>query len=99
MRERPSTSPVTTRRKGRREMLMVDFSAGSGITVKSIGGTSMRFRCFALLAAVLLSPAAWAQDYPTKPVQVIIAYAAGGGVDVMGRAFMEAMTPLLGQQF
>jgi tripartite-type tricarboxylate transporter receptor subunit TctC len=53
------------------------------------------------LAAVLavMATSATAQEYPSRPVQVIIAYAAGGGVDVMGRAFLEGVAPLLGQQF
>jgi tripartite-type tricarboxylate transporter receptor subunit TctC len=41
-----------------------------------------------------------AQDkYPVRPVQVIVSYPAGGGVDVMARNLANAMTPLLGQQF
>jgi tripartite-type tricarboxylate transporter receptor subunit TctC len=43
---------------------------------------------------------ALAQDkYPTRPVQVIVAYPPGGGVDVMARNLINAMTPLIGQQF
>ena len=41
-----------------------------------------------------------AQDkYPVRPVQVIVPYPAGGGVDVMARNLANAMMPLLGQQF
>ncbi len=41
-----------------------------------------------------------AQDrYPARPVQVIVSYPAGGGVDVMARNLVNAMMPLLGQQF
>lgn len=36
-------------------------------------------------------------DYPVRPVNNIIPYAAGGGTDVWNRKLMEAMTPYLGQ--
>ncbi len=43
-------------------------------------------------------PAA-AQPYPNRPVQVIVAYPAGGAVDVMGRAFMDSIGAIMGQQY
>lgn len=50
------------------------------------------------LLAILLINAAGASDYPARPVQVIVAYPAGGGVDVMARNLINAITPLVGQQ-
>ena len=38
-----------------------------------------------LLAAFLLSTAAFAQEFPTKPIKVIVPYAAGGGADLLAR--------------
>ena len=54
-------------------------------------------RIFALAAALLATPAA-AQDYPTRPVTLIVPFPAGGGVDVIGRIVAEKLTAALGQQ-
>lgn len=39
------------------------------------------------------------QPYPTKPVRVIVAFAAGGFADFMGRQISQRLTDRLGQQF
>ena len=44
----------------------------------------MRKVLFALIAA-LLSAAAFAQPYPSKPIRIIVAYPPGGGTDVLAR--------------
>jgi tripartite-type tricarboxylate transporter receptor subunit TctC len=54
-------------------------------------------RILALAAALLVAPAA-AQDYPTRPVTLIVPFPAGGGVDVIGRIVAEKLTAALGQQ-
>jgi tripartite-type tricarboxylate transporter receptor subunit TctC len=38
-----------------------------------------------------------AQDYPTKPVRMILPYAAGGGTDVLARFYTAGLTQRLGQ--
>ena len=40
---------------------------------------------------------AQAQDYPTKPIKIVVPFTAGGGVDGMGRALAEKLTAKLGQ--
>ncbi len=40
---------------------------------------------------------AQAQDYPNRPIKVIIGFAAGGPTDVVMRVVAQHMTPLLGQ--
>jgi tripartite-type tricarboxylate transporter receptor subunit TctC len=50
------------------------------------------------LALALLATAASAQDYPARPVTLIVPYAAGGGNDVMARIVAEKMSRALGQQ-
>jgi tripartite-type tricarboxylate transporter receptor subunit TctC len=53
------------------------------------------------LAAALTCGApqtAAAQDYPTRPITLIVPYPAGGGVDVMGRLVGQKLSMALGQQ-
>jgi tripartite-type tricarboxylate transporter receptor subunit TctC len=42
--------------------------------------------------------AAAAQDYPARPITLVVPYAAGGGNDVMARIVAEKMSKSLGQQ-
>jgi tripartite-type tricarboxylate transporter receptor subunit TctC len=58
---------------------------------------SMRRIGFAL-ALALLATSASAQDYPARPITLIVPYAAGGGNDVMARIVAERMSRTLGQQ-
>jgi tripartite-type tricarboxylate transporter receptor subunit TctC len=50
-------------------------------------------------AALVLSGAAYAQAYPTKPVKVIVPFAPGSATDQIGRYFATKMSESLGQQF
>jgi tripartite-type tricarboxylate transporter receptor subunit TctC len=52
----------------------------------------------ALLAGAALSPAV-AQDYPAKPVKMVVPYAAGGLPDVVTRTVGQRLSEALGQQF
>lgn len=53
----------------------------------------------AIGAALWLIGTANAADWPSKPVHVIVAYAAGGANDLLGRVFAEQLTQALGQPF
>lgn len=46
---------------------------------------------------VLASSAALAQDYPVKPIRLIIPYSAGGITDVLGRLYGQQLSTALGQ--
>ena len=57
-------------------------------------------KTFIAAAAALftLAHAAAAQDYPTRPITMVIPFAAGGPTDVLGRVMAERMSAILGQQ-
>jgi tripartite-type tricarboxylate transporter receptor subunit TctC len=48
-------------------------------------------------ALLLWAAAASAQDYPTRPIRIIVPTPAGGPVDVMARVLANALPPVLGQ--
>jgi tripartite-type tricarboxylate transporter receptor subunit TctC len=53
----------------------------------------------ATLGAVLaFGGTATAQQYPTRPVTMVIPFAAGGPTDVLGRVMAQRMSEILGQQ-
>jgi tripartite-type tricarboxylate transporter receptor subunit TctC len=52
---------------------------------------------FAVLLS-LVSVGAAAQDWPSRPVTMIVPYAAGGPVDTVGRIMAQGLTEALGQQ-
>src|SRR5688572_25182863 len=56
----------------------------------------LRFAACALLLAAACA-SAQSPDYPTRPVRMIIAFPAGGGSDIVGRALAQQLTDLLGQ--
>lgn len=59
-----------------------------------------RARITGLLAAAVLavvSGAAMAQDYPTKPITLIVPWPAGGSTDIAMRAIADSASKVLGQ--
>ncbi|MCX8133350.1 MAG: tripartite tricarboxylate transporter substrate binding protein [Roseococcus sp.] len=53
-------------------------------------------RVLCALAALLAPPWAAAQEYPTRPVQLIIPFPPGGNTDLMGRALQAELARALG---
>src|SRR5881394_3204523 len=58
----------------------------------------MLHRC-AAIALALGSGSVIAQDYPTKPVKIIVPFAAGGPADVYARFLGQRLSDALGQPF
>jgi tripartite-type tricarboxylate transporter receptor subunit TctC len=54
---------------------------------------------FALLALALAALPAHAQDYPTRPVELIVPFAAGGGAELLARLLSEGLNKRLHQPF
>ena len=57
--------------------------------------------CNAVLLAIsmLIAPVAGAQEYPARPIRMIVAFAPGGVVDTAARVLTSKMTERLGWQF
>jgi tripartite-type tricarboxylate transporter receptor subunit TctC len=56
----------------------------------------MRHLMSAVALLLAIGPAA-AQDYPTKPITIVVPAAAGGPTDTISRITAQAMSKLLGQ--
>ncbi len=55
------------------------------------------FLCFASMVLFLNAPSAAQDTYPNRPIRLLVAFAAGGGTDVMARNLAQQMTKALGQ--
>jgi len=51
----------------------------------------------ALVLALALSPSAFGQTYPSKPIRIICPFPPGGAVDIASRAIADALTKTMGQ--
>ena len=59
-------------------------------------------KLLSLAMATLAATAAFfaqAQDYPSRPVRLVVPYAAGGGVDAAARIVAQHLTTAMGQNF
>jgi tripartite-type tricarboxylate transporter receptor subunit TctC len=55
--------------------------------------------CAVLTVSLVTAPRpATAEDYPSRPITLIVPYPAGGGVDAMGRIVGQKLSVALGQQ-
>ena len=69
-----------------------------GMTANNIETTALRLVCAVVCLVALAMPAA-AQNWPTKPVRVIIPFPAGGTADTLGRIAIQKLSETFGQQF
>src|SRR3989449_8348973 len=55
-------------------------------------------KIFIIATALVASSAVCAQQYPTKPVRIIVPFAPGGGSDFIARFMAQRLTDTLGSQ-
>src|SRR4029079_1984553 len=60
-------------------------------------GGSMLKRLFAVVCALAVAAPALAQDYPNRPIRIIVPFGPGGGGDIVGRIFGQVLQEKLGQ--
>ncbi len=58
-----------------------------------------RTALLSLLGLLAFASVAPAQTYPAKPVRMVIAFAAGGTTDILGRLYGQKLSASTGQQF
>src|SRR5262245_45198776 len=62
-----------------------------------------RRRILTLAAGAAAMPAisrvAWGQAYPTRPVRIVVGFAAGGAQDIVARMIGQSLSERLGRQF
>lgn len=57
----------------------------------------MKLRSLILFCLVLMPTIARAQDWPTRPIQIILSSGAGGTADILARMIGEQLSSSLGQ--
>ena len=58
----------------------------------------MKKLCGLFLVGASLASMSWAQNYPSRPIGIVVPTAPGGGPDVVARAIAPRLTDTLGQQ-
>src|SRR5215470_12461162 len=59
----------------------------------------LRMMCAVICLGAVATTGAIAQDFPTKPVSLMMPYAAGGPGDTITRIVGQGLSKVLGQQF
>ena len=68
------------------------------MTARSVNAPAPGFALGLLVGALAWLPNAGAQEYPTKPIRLVITYPPGGNTDLVGRALALKLGEFMGQQ-
>lgn len=55
--------------------------------------------CAMALGALMLTPLVSAQQYPVRPIRIVVPYPPGGGTDILARPITAFLSERVGQQF
>ena len=55
--------------------------------------------CVLLLAGVMTSQLAWSQEYPSKPIKIVVPFAAGSATDIVARLLADELRAAFNQNF
>src|SRR5437870_3055759 len=61
------------------------------------GNMNRRHVVLSAIAACIVAGSAWGQSYPTRPIKLVVPFAAGGSTDLIARIVAEQMRRELGQ--
>ena len=70
---------------------------GRAEKIQRIFVTVARFASAVMVVALLSSMRAQADGWPSRPITIVVPYAAGGNVDIAARLFARALSEKLGQ--
>jgi len=68
------------------------------MTARSVNSPAQSLALGLLAGALAWLPNAGAQEYPTKPIRLVITYPPGGNTDLVGRALALKLGEFMGQQ-
>src|SRR4029450_11114975 len=102
----PPNKRPRSRNGGRSSRPRISRENKSGSRLAFQGSNMMKLprRQFLHLAAgaaalPAVSRVTWAQAYPSRPVRIIVGFAAGGATDILARLLGQVLSERLGQQF
>jgi tripartite-type tricarboxylate transporter receptor subunit TctC len=79
-------------------MLMKDAKKPGGSRMTTFNRRTLALAALGLGATALSLSSALAQGFPTKPITMIVPFAAGGPTDIIARIVSDPMSKTLGQQ-
>src|SRR5258708_24968202 len=65
---------------------------------QGMSGLIKKFGCLVAGVTLLVGAGANAENFPSKPVHILVPYAAGGAVDVLARTLGQSLAKIWGQQ-
>ena len=63
----------------------------------NVAGVALRILLLAIAARACGAPAAWAENFPSRPIHLILPYAPGGIIEFAGRTLAQKLSEVLRQ--